>query len=57
MSKTYIIKHEDGQIEFVNTQQQFMDIITDKSPQPLPELAEFQDSDTGWIADVDGVMQ
>lgn len=57
MSKTYIIKHEDGQLEFVNTQKQFMDIIADKSPQPLPELAEFQDSDTGWIADVDGVMQ
>lgn len=57
MSKIFIIKHEDGQLEFVNTQQQFMDIITEKLPQPLPELAEFQDTDTGWIAEVDGVMQ
>lgn len=57
MSKIFIIKHEDGQLEFVKTQQQFMDIITEKLPQPLPELAEFQDTDTGWIAEVDGVMQ
>lgn len=52
MSKQFIIKHEDGSIEVVGNEQQFMDIIRDK--QTAPAMPEFIDTDTGWLEDIEG---
>lgn len=52
MSKQFIIKHEDGSIEVVGNEQQFMDIIRDK--QTAPAMPQFLDTETGWLEDIEG---